>query len=293
MNKKLRADLFLLLATLIWGATFPLVTAALPFMDPFLFVLIRFVIAGLFFLIWIFPKFKYTDKKVLWAGLILGLLNAIAYLGQTFGMQTVDADTSAFIATTGVVLVPFIAPILGLARVKKIEVLGSFLCLWGLYVLTGAHLQDLSTGQFWILFSTLGWAGGVCYLQRVAPKIKEGALLAFYQIVFLIPVALILSGIHSEIPHFQPILIFALLYTGILATAVVFLIQVRYQKETTATHAAIIYSLEPVLASLIAMYVNHEALTARVVKGGGIILLSILLIELMPRVLPDSKPPIN
>ncbi len=292
MNNTLRADLFLLLVALIWGATFPLVKASLPFISSSLFVALRFSFAGVFFLFLLLPKLKKTSPYVLWAGLILGLLNAMLYLSQTFGMRHVDADTSAFIAAVGVVFVPFLSPLFGLAKVKPIEVVGSLVCVIGLYILTGANFKGLTIDELWILLASVAWATSVCYLQHAAPRIKELNLLAFYQVVFLLPMAFIAAALEHtapSVPVFKPIVIFSLLYTGILATAVVFLIQVRFQKDTTATHAAIIYSLEPVLASFIAIYVNNEALTRRVVGGGAIILASILLIELVPRLRGQLK----
>ncbi len=285
LNKKaLRADFFLLIIALIWGATFPLTTAALAEISPYLLVTFRFGFSALFLLIWVFPKLKYTDTKVLLAGMILGCLNAGVYLFQTAGMRHVDADTAAFIASMGVVFVPLISPFLKLARVKPIEIAGTLVCLLGLYVLTGADLDHFTFDEFLILLAGFFWAASVCYVQKVTPKIKQLDLLAFYQIVFILPTAAALSTIDYHIGPLSPILIITILYTSLLATVAVFLIQVRYQKETTATHAAIIYSLEPVLASFIAIYVNHEALTKRVLYGGGIILLSIVLIELIPQI---------
>jgi drug/metabolite transporter (DMT)-like permease len=107
--------------------------------------------------------------------------------------------------------------------------------------------------------------------------------LAFYQTAFVLPFAFICSAVHYQMPIFTPMVTFTILYTGILATVVVILIQLRYQKDTTAAHAAIIYTLEPVLASMIAIYVNDLPLSRNIIIGGGIIFMSVLLIELFPR----------
>jgi drug/metabolite transporter (DMT)-like permease len=282
MKRSLQADFFLLVVTLIWGATFPLISEALKFMSPFLFVTLRFSCAAMFLLFWVYKRLGKTSAPLLMAGIILGLLNAAVYLFQTFGMQMVDPDTSAFVAAAGVVFVPFIAHFMKLAKVKAIEYVGVFICLLGLYILTGADLRHLHTGEFWILLAALFWAIGVCYLQKVSPKIKELNLLAFYQIVFTIPLSVVMTASDSHVIAWAPIVWIAIIYSGVLATAVVFLLQVRYQQQTTASHAAIIYSLEPVFASIFAIYINHQALTIRIILGGAIILASIVLIEVMP-----------
>ncbi len=289
LSPKVRADLLLLLITIIWGATFPLISASLPHIHAFVLVALRFGIASVFFLPFVLIRFKYTNKKVLWAGFILGILNAAIYLLQTFGMRHVNADATAFIAASGVVMVPFMAPFFGLGRVKKNEIVGSVVCLAGLYILTGAHFNYMNSAEGFILLAAVAWAMSICYVQKVTPNIKELKLLAFYQILFLLPFAGGLMACDYQAPVFTPMVIFTILYTGILATAVVFLLQMRYQKDTTATHAAIIYSLEPVFASIIAVYVNHLSFTEPVLVGGGLILLSVLMIELLPKLKLQKK----
>jgi drug/metabolite transporter (DMT)-like permease len=283
INKTLRADLMLLLVAVIWGATFPLVSASLQFMSPALFVSCRFGVAALIFFIWIMPKLKNTSRKVVITGLILGMINSAVYLLQTLGMTHIDADTAAFTASVGVIFVPFLSSSFGLARVKKIEVLGSLFCLLGLYVLTGGEMGHFGWGALLVLISTFFWAAGICYLQRATPHIKETELLAFYQIIFLLPFSMLSAGYHYHAPMLQPILVFSIFYTAIFATIIVFLIQARYQRDTTATHAAIIYSIEPVLATIIAIWVNDLPITPRIACGGMIIIASILLIELWPQ----------
>ena len=73
--------------------------------------------------------------------------------------------------------------------------------------------------------------------------------------------------------------IMAMVYCCALATILVLYLQIRFQKDTTATSAALIFSLEPVFASVIAYAFNNEALTSRMVLGGVLILFSIIIPE--------------
>ena len=75
-------------------------------------------------------------------------------------------------------------------------------------------------------------------------------------------------------------LVFAVLVTAVLATAVAFSVQVWAQQYTTATHTAILFSLEPVFAALTSYVVLRERLGGRALLGAGLILLGILLAEL-------------
>jgi drug/metabolite transporter (DMT)-like permease len=81
-------------------------------------------------------------------------------------------------------------------------------------------------------------------------------------------------------------LIWGLAITGVLATAAAFALQTWVQKYTSATRAALIFSLEPVFALLTATAVGGEPLTVGTLAGGALILAGILCVELKP----GSKP---
>lgn len=281
MYRSLHADLYLLLIALIWGITFPLITEAIKYMSPFLFVTLYFATGGFFLFYCCLKNIKETDRTVLWAGLVLGALNAAVFILQTTGMKYVDTDTAAFIASTGVIFVPFLSPFFQLAKVKTIEIYGCFICLFGLYVLIGGDFHYINIWELLILLSSICWAASICYVQKITPYIKSFKLLSLYQVIFVLPFSIPFSIMDYKVSSWSPILIFTILFTGILATAITFLIQMRYQKETTATHAVIIFTLEPVLASFISIYINRGPLTSRIIYGGGIILMSILLVELL------------
>jgi drug/metabolite transporter (DMT)-like permease len=69
--------------------------------------------------------------------------------------------------------------------------------------------------------------------------------------------------------------------TGILATAVAFSLQVWAQQYTSANHAAIIFTLEPVFAGLTSFFFYHERLSTRSLLGAALILGGILVAELL------------
>ncbi|MBI1738766.1 MAG: DMT family transporter, partial [Acidobacteria bacterium] len=72
-----------------------------------------------------------------------------------------------------------------------------------------------------------------------------------------------------------------LLVTAVGCTALGFSVQVWAQRHTTATHIAILFTLEPVFAALTSYIVLHERLGPRALTGGVLILAGILLAELL------------
>lgn len=75
-------------------------------------------------------------------------------------------------------------------------------------------------------------------------------------------------------------LIAAVLITAIGSTVIGFSLQTWAQKYTSPSHTAILISLEPVFAAITSWLFAREHLGARVLLGGALILVGILVAEL-------------
>jgi len=71
-----------------------------------------------------------------------------------------------------------------------------------------------------------------------------------------------------------------LLWMSLAATVVTFLLMTWAQARMSATHAAVIYALEPVFAAILAALLLGERLTGRELGGGALVLAGILVSEL-------------
>jgi drug/metabolite transporter (DMT)-like permease len=213
-------------------------------------------------------------------GLVLGILNAGAFIMQTIGLKTVDAPTTAFITSTYVIMVPFLLPLFKLGKAKKLDILCSMVCLGGLYELTSSHWDHFTIGEILILGCSVCTALGIVYLQKISRLGENLALLAFYQILFVVPIAGAFAW-HQvpHIPYFNNTIVIALVYCSLFATAIALFLQTTFQRRTSATHAAIIYSLEPIFASLFAWAFNNTHIGRNIIFGGSLIILSIILAE--------------
>jgi drug/metabolite transporter (DMT)-like permease len=72
------------------------------------------------------------------------------------------------------------------------------------------------------------------------------------------------------------------LITGLFATALAFTVQTWAQQYTSATRAALIFSLEPVIAWITSYLLTGETLSNQAITGAVLILAGILLVELKP-----------
>ena len=71
------------------------------------------------------------------------------------------------------------------------------------------------------------------------------------------------------------------MFCAVFATNIVFYLQLRYQKNTSATRAAIIYALEPVFATFFSYFIVHEPITPHTLIGGALIFCSIAINDVL------------
>lgn len=285
MQLSTKANLYLLLIAAIWGTTFPLIRNAVAEINPSLFVFVRFVLAALIILPMIWRQLNKTTTTLLLNSFIFGLLNCVSYSAQTTGLQTVSSATSAFITAVYVVLVPFLAPIFKAGKLQAIDIVSSLVCLLGVYVLTGADME-LNKGVWWTLLSAVGFAFQIAYMQRLSVQIKNYRLLTFYQLLFTVPPVFLFTRGADYHPLVQTDVVIGLVFCAVFATAVVYLVQTKYQKFTTASKAALIFALEPVFAAILGYLINGETITKNIAFGGLLILFSLViptLIELFKK----------
>jgi len=80
----------------------------------------------------------------------------------------------------------------------------------------------------------------------------------------------------------QPVVVWAILITGLLCTALAFTIQAWAQRYTSSTRTALIYALEPVVAWATSFVIAGEGLSGRGAAGAVLILGGVLLVEMKP-----------
>ena len=82
LNTKQRADLFMLLITLIWSGTFVIIKNALDEVPPFLYTGLRFALASLIgYALW-FRSMRGITKKEVFQGSVLGIFFGLGFLSQ-------------------------------------------------------------------------------------------------------------------------------------------------------------------------------------------------------------------
>ena len=298
-NHSLRAHLLLIAVTLVWGATFPLVKAALAQVSPLLFNLLRMAIASAVLLLLNWRSLHGLSRSQWRLCMLAGAALALGYELQTTGLTHTTPSKSAFLTGLVVVFVPLLSMLPGLRakgtpRPHLLAYAGALLAFAGIVLLTSqpgagmAILAGMKLGEWLTLGCAVAFAFHLLTLAKGAGAVAPRAL-GTLQIVFATAAMLLLLPLGGRVQlRWSPIVVVALALTSVLATAAAFTIQSWAQQHLPASHTALIFTLEPVFAALTSFLLFGERLGPRSLAGAALILFGIVLAELGPTVLTQA-----
>ena len=238
----LKADIYLLLITIIWGGSFVAVKAALDFSSPFLFLTMRFFLATAILFVLFGRKITQIDKATLKAGLFVGLLVGIGYGAQTLGLDYTSASKSAFITGTFVILVPIFSIFFEKIIPRKLLWVGVAFAITGLYLLTSPEGGEFNIGDKFTALGAVAFGAHTVALQIYTKK-HDFIQLTFLQVIVTGFMGLLLTLLF-ETPRFEAhFTLFSIVAgTAIFPTVICFYLMTKYQRYTSSTRAALIYA---------------------------------------------------
>ena len=288
MSKQIRANIMLIIASIIWGGGYIVNKGALETLDPYSVSVVRGIFGGGILLIAYMlmrrgkPPLDGGQKiRSMRAGVICGVLIFVGNNAQQFGLTMTDAGKAGFISSLYVVLIPLFSALMG----KKLGLrrwFSVFLALTGLVLLcdmlqTGFALQ---LGDIFLLLGAVFYALHILAIEHFAagvPAVLLAALQFFVNgaISLVISVLFYRPSLGAFLPAFWP-----LFYLCVLSTAVAFGFQVAAQRDTPATVACLLLSMESVFAALSGWLFGGEHLTTTELVGCALMGIAIILAQL-------------
>ncbi len=181
-------------------------------------------------------------------------------------------------------MVPLLGAIVYRTRPQFFEILGVLIATVGMALMTieGPAVDSIGRGDLLTLGGAMAFAAHIVTLGHFSETVGY-ELLSVTQ-VGAAALAAIGTFWWAETPrfHWQPVILWAILITGLFCTAAAFTIQAWAQRYTTATRTALIYALEPVVAWTTSFLVAGESLPERAAVGAALILGGVLLVEMKP-----------
>jgi drug/metabolite transporter (DMT)-like permease len=280
VTAKSRAEWILLGITVIWGTTFALGKVVLEEVTPLQMISFRFTLSTILLLA-LFPRsiFPLRLDQALKGGL-LGLFLFLGFVVQTIGLSITSASKSAFVTGMTVVFVPLFQIIVSRRAPKFGNILGVLIVTLGLWFLTSPEGAAFNAGDALTLACAVLFGMYMVYLDVVSREMSA-VQLTFLQVGTNALLGIGAMSIFESAPlHITPFSWLALVYLAIFATVITTFTQTKYQKDTTPTRAAIIFTMEPVFASVIAALFLGEQLGLLGITGGALIIAGVLVSEL-------------
>ncbi len=292
----------LILCTGFWSVSFPIMKALsleqqrlLPGGDSWFLtawgVMIRFGAAGLLLALALGRWWRQLSRRELEHGVVLAFFGAGGILLQMDGLNYTAASTSAFLTQGYSVLIPLWTALLSRRWPAGKVLLSVLLVAGGAAVLAGVDFKSfrLGRGELETLAGSVMFAGQILALEH--PRYAGNHALRFSAVMFLamaffsaplvwltIPSGAACGQALASVPAagFMTVLVLVCTLGG-------YLVMNRWQCGVTATEAGLIYSIEPVFASVLALFLPawlsawtgiayaNEQFTLRLLIGGGFI----------------------
>lgn len=298
LSPRLRSDLLLLLAAVIWGFAFVAQRTGMEHLGPYTFNAIRFAIGAVVLAPVMLamggrpttpgqqpgktlPVVRRLSSFVL-PGLIAGAVLFAAATLQQMGIAYTTAGKAGFITSLYVVLVPLLGLLLG-HRTGRATWVGALLAAAGLYFLTMQGSFRMAAGDLLVLLGAVLWAVHFLLLGRLSPG-RDPVRLAFAQFMACAALSAV-AALLMETATAADLraALGAILYTGIFSVGVGYTLQVVSQRHAPPADAAILLSLEAVFAVVGGWLLLGEQLTPRALLGCALMLAGILISQLLGR----------
>lgn len=287
------ATFALVFINLIFGATFVVVKDAMTSIAPVRFVALRFLVAAVVLVaIALVRERAWLAKRTTWRdGALLGALLFLGYATQTAGLVFTTPAVSAFLTSTSIAMVPFLAVLLLRERVNTAAWIGVAATLAGLTLLLwpGGGIP-VGPGELLSLACAASFAFHFIATAKVATRTPPLALVASQTTVVSVLAFACLPLDHTGATpaaslSFPPRVWVQILGMGLGATALAFFLQTWAQRTVPATRVAVCFALEPVFALLFSAALTGERFGPAELAGMALILAGMLVVSLrgMPR----------
>lgn len=268
----------------IWGSTWLGIKIGLEFLPPFLFAGIRFTIAtiALFVLAKMLHARIPTDRSSWMVMLFLGIFQISLPYGLVFwGEQYISSGLSAVLFATMPFFVVIFAHILADEKLTRIKALGVLLSFAGL---VAVFWRDITTAQILgaqiSLYGSLAVvgsaaSGGLANVvgKRYAERIDPATNVLVQHLMGMTALTFLGLAIESRITlKFTPVAVAAVLYLGIVGSALGFIGLYWLLKKTTATNVSLVTFITPILALVLGWVVLQEIPDPNVGVGAALIL---------------------
>ncbi|OPY34519.1 MAG: O-acetylserine/cysteine export protein [Methanomassiliicoccales archaeon PtaU1.Bin124] len=298
-ERKLGAELPLVISGVIWGSSFVTSKIGVEHMDPVLFSFLRYLFASLS-IIPILIFFKRFDRKVLTNKYIIAIsiLNAVAMALQNISMTMTTSTNAVLLININIVFIALLAVLILKEVLTRRTIAGLLLGMFGAFIITtNGSFDSLAggnvLGNMIALISGLLWAFYVIYLTKAlhsgVDEVSATLVTILYTMLALLPLSIVVQPSYAV----DATAIGMAIYGGIMCTTVAFLLYNYGLRVLGATTASVILLTEMVFGMFFSIIFLNEIPTVAIAIGAGLILIAVWIMSMKKKDGAVARPKIH
>jgi drug/metabolite transporter (DMT)-like permease len=293
MDSRNRDFVFVILASVFWGSSFPVTKVMVDSVDPLFVTAARLGLGTLLgVLVLAFLKrldFSVFRRPIVWG---LGVLNALAFNLQNLGMVYTTASKTSLLVNVNVVFIAILMAAVFHERATWQKVIGILVGVVGVVVLaTQLNPDFLQGGEFLgdslVFLSGLVWAFYVIGTKSMVDRggdyiAMTTGILAVTTLAAIIP----LLAVPTRVPE-GAVPWTGILYLGFVPTFTPLLLYTLSMRTISPTVSGLLVLLEVVVASLASFAFLGDPIGSYTVVGGALILVGTYIVTMGEREIPE------
>lgn len=275
-TKRRLANAALLITGMIWGSGFVVMKNTLDAVSTNYILAIRFTIAALGLSYTLFARGRITAGEIK-AGASLGICMYCAYAVQTYGLMFTTAGKNALITAFYVVLVPLLLWMKQRRRPEGKVWAAAAMMIVGIALLTTDGGEGVNIGDLLTLCCSVGYAVHIVLVDGYAERydlMRLTCLQFWFSALCGWAAALLFEKPPANIGGDTA---FALAYCGVVCTLIGLTLQNLGLKYGDTEYATLFMSTESAFGCLFGVIFLHEAVTAKMLAGGLLVIAALAL----------------
>lgn len=281
LSMEFRADIGMIFVAIAFGLGYLPTAWAIESNDVFVLLFWRFFIASVIIAALFWRKIKSISRTQIRYGVVLSLFLFAGFVSQAFAMKFATSSSVAFIVGLNVALVPFIASILFGYKIYSYAYIGVAFAVAGLYLICQTEL-GFGAGEILALVCASAYSFHIVLTANFVRKCEIFGMV-YVQIaslsLFCALASYFVSGV-SVAPVLDTKFFIAMIFICLVGTVFGFFAQALMQRYTTPIKVALFFTLEPVTAGIMGVFVGGEILNRWQILGAVLIIAGVLISEI-------------
>lgn len=289
MKKSITGAICLSLAASMWGGMYVVSKYVLDFIPPFALVWLRYMIAFVFLYAILLAVQKKSGQHramakrdwllVAWIGFI-GYFVSISF--QFIGTKLSDAHTGSLITSATPAFIVIFARFVLKEQITLKKIISMLLATLGVIIVIGwdFHVGDYFWGSLILVGAAVTWALLSVYVKVASERLSSLAVTTYailFALVFTTPAMLWELQSH-DVFYQSPLIIFGLLYLGIVSTAGAFFLWNKGLELMDAGIGSLFFFFQPIVGSFLGWLLLKEQLNVNFFIGAAFIVAGVVIV---------------